>query len=827
MPIMPVTQLQLNGSGMDYKGTDGNDTINQKTLGIANGANILGGKGDDSITYFDGNAIGEAGNDTITAENIWASAAYWYSPAGIKANLQTGKVEDGYGTVDTLIGVHSIADSSFDDDITGSSGNDTVWLSGGSNKVAGGGGSDTIKLWDQDPAKATISYNAGTDTFTMVKNYANGDKGTNTLTGVATIEFLGPNGTVAAYTRDMFDASKGFLRAKTSLPSFDMNKVQQMRVGEFNGDGKLDILVVRANLDLGLTAEPLQILLGDGKGGFADGTASVFKEGVIPKTNFVPRIFTADFNKDGIWDIFNPDFGYDAPPFPGGQNSYYLSANGTLASATSTLPQRLAQNHGTSIGDINHDGHLDLLVNALNDSTGNANQLLVNDGTGHFTVSQNLLPAVLRPKTFDAGNTWSMLRDLNGDGWDDIVLGEWDSNGKPSQLVLNDGKGSFAASTPIDLPSSGIAGEIVIGIETIDLNGDALPDMMFSVTNGGSPSEFYKVPYIQLLVNEGNGKFRDETDLRLPQSKTPSGTMANWYLSNTAVDLNGDGFQDIVSDGTAGAPSRVWLNDGTGKFTLGWESAMFAHVVAADVTGDGKPDLIESSSVGYTVLANVFPSIIGASHEYRANDLGERIAGTAAVEKIYSGKGDDTIDGGAGRDTVILDGKLADYTVTAGNGDFTVADSKGLDGTDTLAKVERLKFADTSVALDIDGVGGQAYRIYQAAFNRVPDKAGLGFWISAMDGGTTLLSVAQGFVDSQEFKTLYGANASNRDTLTKMYDNVLHRAPDPGGFAFYLDLLDRKVITVADMLADISESPENKAALVGATQNGFEYTPFG
>jgi hypothetical protein len=75
---------------MDYKGTDGNDTINQKTLGIANGSNIFGGKGDDNITYFDGNAIGEAGNDTITAENGWASAAYWYSPAGIRANLQTG-----------------------------------------------------------------------------------------------------------------------------------------------------------------------------------------------------------------------------------------------------------------------------------------------------------------------------------------------------------------------------------------------------------------------------------------------------------------------------------------------------------------------------------------------------------------------------------------------------------------------------------------------------------------------------------------------------------------------------------------------------------------
>lgn len=811
---------------MDYKGTDGNDTIDQKTLGISNGSNIFGGKGDDNITFFDGNAIGEAGNDTITAQNSWATVAYWSAPAGIKANLQTGKVQDGHGTVDTLVGVHSIADSGYDDEITGSSGNDTFWISGGNNKVIGGGGSDTVKLWDQSAAYATITYDASTDTFTMVKNYTNGDKGTNTFIGVASIEFLGPNGTTAAYARDMFDTSKGFLRAKTYITATGPEKINQLRTGDFNGDGKLDVLAVRTNVDLGLTAEPLQILLGDGKGGFVDGTASVFKDGAIPKTNYVPRIFTADFNKDGIWDIFNPDFGYDAPPFPGGQNSFYLSNNGKLASATSSLPQRLAQSHGTSLGDINKDGYIDMVVNILHDSTGNANQVMINDGTGHFTVSQHLLPASLRPQGYDAGNCWSMLRDLNGDGWDDLVLGAWDSNTKPTQTFLNDGKGSFATSTAIDLPRSGLDRENVIGIETIDLNGDALPDMMLSVTNGGTHAEFYKVPYIQLLVNEGNGKFRDETDLRLPQSKTGSGPSTYWYLSNTAVDINGDGFQDIVTDG-AGVPSKVWLNDGTGKFTLGWESAVGAHIVAADVTGDGKADLIEASSVGFSVLTNVFPNMIGSSHEYRANDSGERIAGTAAAEKVYSGKGNDTIDCGAGRDTVILDGKRADYTVASASGSFTVTDSKGLDGTDTLTKVERLQFADTSVALDIDGVGGQAYRIYQAAFNRVPDKGGLGFWMSVMDGGTSLLSVAQGFVDSKEFKDLYGANATNRDTLNKMYDNVLHRAPDPGGFAFYLDLLDRKIITVADMLKDISESPENKAALVGVMQNGFEYTPFG
>src|SRR5262249_17926990 len=158
-----------------------------------------------------------------------------------------------------------------------------------------------------------------------------------------------------------FDRSSGFLRAPKYIAAADMDKVQQLRTGDFNGDGKLDILTSRAAFDAGATQQPLQVMLGDGDGNFTDQTAQLFKDG-IPYVNFVPRIFAADFNNDGITDIFNPDFGQDAPPFPGGQNSLYLSnkTTGKFTNETATLPQALRQNHGTSIGDINHDGYLDL-----------------------------------------------------------------------------------------------------------------------------------------------------------------------------------------------------------------------------------------------------------------------------------------------------------------------------------------------------------------------------------------------------------------------------------------------------------------------------------
>jgi len=48
---------------------------------------------------------------------------------------------------------------------------------------------------------------------------------------------------------------------------------------------------------------------------------------------------------------------------------------------------------------------------------------------------------------------------------------------------------------------------------------------------------------------------------------------------------------------------------------------------------------------------------------------------------------------------------------------YTVTDTAGADGTDTLINVERLQFSDAKVAIDTSGNAGQAYRLYQAAVN--------------------------------------------------------------------------------------------------------------
>lgn len=186
--------------------------------------------------------------------------------------------------------------------------------------------------------------------------------------------------------------------------------------------------------------------------------------------------------------------------------------------------------------------------------------------------------------------------------------------------------------------------------------------------------------------------------------------------------------------------------------------------------------------------------------------------------------GNDTFTGGNGLDTVVFSGNRSNYTVVKTTSGWSI--SSALDGTDTLGNVERLRFADTNVGLDTSSVGGQAYRVYQAAFNRAPDVNGLGFWIGRMDAGLTLRNVADGFVNSAEFKALYGANPTNAEIVAKFYSNVLHRPAEMDGFNFWVNVLNTRAETIAGVLAAFSESAENQNALIGVIGNGFTYTPF-
>jgi hypothetical protein len=199
-------------------------------------------------------------------------------------------------------------------------------------------------------------------------------------------------------------------------------------------------------------------------------------------------------------------------------------------------------------------------------------------------------------------------------------------------------------------------------------------------------------------------------------------------------------------------------------------------------------------------------------------------AGTSGND-ILAGLGTGTvIAGGAGLDTAVYAGARAAYSITQAAAAVNVTHAAA--GADSVTGVERLLFDDTAVALDIAGAGGQAYRLYQAAFDRTPDQGGIGYWMAQMDQGTSLYDVAQSFLNSEEFRTTYGAAPSDAEFIGKLYQNILHRAGDQPGIDYWNGVLASGVPRAA-VLASFSESPENQAAVLKVIGNGFDYTPYG
>jgi predicted component of type VI protein secretion system len=130
------------------------------------------------------------------------------------------------------------------------------------------------------------------------------------------------------------------------------------------------------------------------------------------------------------------------------------------------------------------------------------------------------------------------------------------------------------------------------------------------------------------------------------------------------------------------------------------------------------------------------------------------------------------------------------------------------------------------VILDVNSTEAKAYRMYQAAFDRQPDLWGHIAWSDLLkQNKIDINGMAAGFIGSDEFKSRYGANLTDAQYVSQLYANVLHREPEAAGQAFWEGWL-KNGMTREHVLAQFSESPENRARIVGVWQDGFEYTPY-
>jgi hypothetical protein len=305
---------------------------------------------------------------------------------------------------------------------------------------------------------------------------------------------------------------------------------------------------------------------------------------------------------------------------------------------------------------------------------------------------------------------------------------------------------------------------------------------------------------------------------------------AEWYAQNRNLAPGGYGYQTLLHElGHALGLKHPFdddihlptAQDNTGNTLMSYVNAggPYQHFSQYDIAalnwlygGDGLGGKLGIHSLTGT---RYFTGTIG-------ND---KLVGTMYNDMLEGGGGDDLLDGGAGIDTAVFRGARSDYKVAQlADGSMRVAGIQG--GGDTLmVSIERIKFSDKWLALDVNGTAGQVYRLYQAAFDRVPDAGGFSFWLDAADShGVTLNQMAGLFLGDKEANLMYMADPSDEYFLTQLYAHVLHRKPDQAGLDWWLSNI--RASSRAEVLAMFTESTENQAQVIGTIQNGIEYTPW-
>jgi hypothetical protein len=356
--------------------------------------------------------------------------------------------------------------------------------------------------------------------------------------------------------------------ALASTPS-SSSFVLYQRVADFDGDGLVDLAVVRSGV-------PLSILRNLGGGSFANVP--------LPALGLSPRVEIADFDQDGRPDLLMPR----GVPLPGGppnqndlavefwRNTTTVPGNPTFVLADSrVLGQPLTQTAlpALMVGDVDADGIQDVVVRRTTLTT-------IRGGGSHGVASGTFGGMTVSP-TFTGSHYYCQLFDVDQDGALDVVAGTGYYVFLHPGLVDASGRPNGSYATPVSRNFGGFSWTGVAG----DLDGDGLLDIVSSdqsqlTLHRGLPG-FQFAGAIPIAVNLCEepffGDFDRDGELEIC---VPRGTQ--WWNMNVAF-----------VDDPFGAATVTMMQIDAGYPENG---------VAADFDGDGRLDFAIGKGTGEVVF---------------------------------------------------------------------------------------------------------------------------------------------------------------------------------------------------------------------------------
>ena len=400
------------------------------------------------------------------------------------------------------------------------------------------------------------------------------------------------------------------------------------------------------------------------------------------------------------------------------------------------------------------------------------------------------------------------------DGQDQVAWGNWSADGV-----------TYSPQTP--MLNDILTIQNIYGVNTTTRSGDTVYGFNSNISGSLSPIyDFTQNEHPILCLYDAGGT--DTLDL------------SGWSTAST-IDLNPG-----VLNSCNGMTNNISISyncdienliTGSGQDTLTGNqlaNQLIAGLGNDLLQGNGGHDLLDGAE-GFDTAAYQY-----GIENYRITYNGQAFQ---VIDKIQNRDGSDTLQhieriqfanitetihtaAPSASSAVSIDALYQTYQLAGSNGYAVLSDlTAGGSGITLYSHVERLLFNDLVAGFDVgkEQNTGEVYRLYLTVLGRNPetDPIGCGFWIDKLD--RNILSTEQmvsNFLTSTEFVSRFGGTTNTNDAFVNlMYLNLLGRDGHPdSGFHFWLNVLDNNLASRAQVVAGFMESPENvsnAATLIG------------